>query len=285
MANVRRSSSGWSVASLCILACGAAVTTSGFAATVWNVDVGKTYGTYSGQGAFSDPGNNLWNLVDVTAPVNSGNGIANVRSNLQTSSGAPSGVGFAFSATNAYSPTGDFGTSAYASMPNYLGIWGPIDSGSLGASSTALTDDGALNGNSASYVYAGQLAFVGLTAGEKYDLYLYSPLYQNGSTYSTTFNVGGIEKSATQYQSNGAFVESTGITPGNYVLYSGVTAADGGALGGEIVVNFRNLGENGSGYWSVTGAQLVSVPEPASVTMALCAAGLFSMSRRRRGQA
>lgn len=235
-----------------------------FAAAI-NVDVSDLYGTYSGQAAYPDPGNNTWNLITAS------NVATNPASGLLNSGGSPTAVSVAFSAFTG-GGSGDFGPSPFSALPGWAGVFGPIDSSSAGGEPySALADDGVINGASSGSVYGGQLAFYGLTVGGLYDLYLYTPLDQNGSVFGTMFDVEGIQKSAFVRQPAGQFVESTwdGLSGqfGNYVLYSDVAATDGGSLGGLIVVNFRNRNEGGSGFWSVAGAQLVSVPEPSGFTL------------------
>jgi hypothetical protein len=145
-----------------------------------NIDVSIGFvPTYSGQGAYSDPGNDYWNGITSTAGG----------SNFLASDGVTA-------TTLSFSVAG-------------------IDSGQIGYGGTPANAGGLL----ADYFYVtgttpATFTLGGLTPGHSYDVYLYS---QAGSSYSTdrlaTLTFGSSSQNLTAY-TVGSFVEGT-----NYVVF------------------------------------------------------------------
>ncbi|MFC4994196.1 PEP-CTERM sorting domain-containing protein [Rubritalea tangerina] len=67
----------------------------------------------------------------------------------------------------------------------------------------------------------------------------------------------------------GSYVEAVGSTAGNYLVYSGLTASD-------VTIRANKQG----GRSSIAGFQIVTVPEPSS--MSLLALGAISLVLKRR---
>jgi len=216
---------------------------------VVNVDMQRTAAPattlYSGQGAYSDPGNNYWNPYNATlldTPI----------TNLWTSTQLEqTTVDFAFTPLlgdtrfmggNNGTPTGPYANL----LANYALTFGTMDA-----------------------------VISGLIAGNAYDLYLYSTA--NGQHQGARFTIGG----DTRDVEGGPGVVGTPTSfiayptdDSNYTLYSGVVA-DGF---GSITFNMTNY----QAAAALNGFQIVGtfLPEP-STAMLLGLGGLLLRRRRR----
>ena len=226
----------------------------GQAAVVINVDInGSSTNTLVGQGAYSDPGNDVWNGFNLTTVYPSG-----VRSTglLSDSTGASTGVQLTL--------TGILRTFNYTT---YAG--GAYATGNAMMDDIVFTnaDDVSLGLNPLGV----QFKFSGLTPGAAYTLYLYGD--SGISPKTTSWNINSVFKTTTGRSTTftGAYVEGS-----DYVVYDSVVADGSGNLSGY----FKAGGVDGA----MSGVQLIAVPEPQ--TWALGALGvsavLFRLRRKSR---
>jgi hypothetical protein len=219
-------------------------------AVVINVDFnwsGATVpsGDYSGQGAYSDPGNNFWNGVGFSGTTGGTSG-ALTASNGTTSTAVTLTIG---PLTDAF----DYGTGNPGANPTSF--------------RPALFNDGIyINGSST-------FSFNNVPTGT-YDVYVYSLTagYHTSNSYNTEFTIGATSQNVVQPSAT----PSSFVAGETYVVFSGVSPTAGVIAGTWEKAIATNAIFN--------GIQLVSVavPEPNTIALAcIGAVGLFRVVRRR----
>lgn len=243
-----------------------------------NFDVPGSYGTpYSGQGAYSDPGNNYWNTIPGSGGTSSGNLLSDgLTSTLITLS---------LSSYQTYNNGGDGGVD-----PAIGGLMAPFILENNGTPVTG-TFNNVPNGT--------------------YDLYLYGGNYPDQDR-GTSFTVNGVTQSTlginynqlnhtsalNSFVQGGSFNNATvvggvGTLPANAAAANYVEFADLTVSGGSITFSFAAnpfnrsglddfSGNNGEGDFN--GVELVQVvPEPSTMAMtALGLCGFLAVMKRRR---
>ena len=249
---------------------------------VLNYEVPGSYGAtpYSGQGAYSDPGNNYWNTIPGSGGT-SGGGFGDLLSDGATATS----ITLTMSSYQTYNNGGDGGTD-----PAIGGLMAPFI---LENNGTPVT--GTLNN----------------VADGDYDLFLYGGNYPDQDR-ATSFTVDGVTQSTLGINYNqanhtsaldsfvqgGAFDNANASTgslganaaAANYVEFANLEVTDGSLTFSFAANPFLRAsglgdfsGQNGEGDFN--GLQLVQVvPEPSTMTLAgmgLCVAfGLMKRARR-----
>jgi hypothetical protein len=234
-----------------------------------NYEVPGSYGAtqYSGQGAYSDPGNNYWNTIPGSGGT-TGGGFGDLLSDGATS------------------------TSITLSLSSYQ----TYNNGEQGAQGTpgGLLAPFILENNGTPVTGT----FNNVAAGT-YDLYLYGYNYPDGDRGTTfTASVGGtsygsLSTVGLNVDAAGGTTTETAFTSGvDYVEFTGLDLTQAGAIDFTFAANTSidrtaglgdYSGSNGEGDFN--GAQLVQVvPEPSTMTLAglggFC--GFLIAMRRRR---
>lgn len=259
---------------------------------------------YYGQGAYSDPGNNIWNgfggyagpgstafygpglLDNPQQPGNPGNpyaqwGSGNASGNTLFS---PTNPGAGGSAANA--------TSRGTISPVTLSLTYGFDNGAADAAtkqgtpaflfSEAAVVNGASPGVGTAANPLGAFGLHNVPTGT-YDLFLYGANHNNdrGAAFSVSSGTALDGISSTLNLDNGQPAQSF-ILGATYVEFIGVTPDAGGNITGTWgAVTNPTSGNSGEGDFN--GLQLVQVvPEPSTLSfLGLGLAGLFALRRRR----
>lgn len=284
----------------------AAVINFGESGQGYQVYVGNTVynGLYYGQGAYADPGNNVWNGFGryagpgSTAFYGTDHANSNVNS-LVVPAGNP-GNPYAFSnagtasGTNLFSPT-NYGASNVGNA-NSNGTISPVTltvggiTGENGTGTPARQGTAAFLLGTAALVSGtnvGTFTLANVPAGT-YALYLYGANFDGtrGATFTASSGtaVGGIT-TTTNPNANGGGPLTSFVLGQNYVQFVGVTPVNGVISGTWSSVSNPISGLSGEGNFN--GLQLVSiaaVPEPTSIGFAAVgAAGLLARRRRQTG--
>ena len=295
--------------SLGALGVGLVLPMSARAATVVNFhNAGQGYSHYGGynvlmygQGAASDPGNNVWNGFGQysgpgsTAFYGPGNPDSNHGSVPAGNPGQPyaafktgSASGAAlFQPTNSAAPGTGNATSAGTISPITLSASYGFDNGANGGLGIAqgqpswiLSHAAVSNGANPNETFT----LHNVPAGA-YQLYLYGANFDNnrGTAFAVSSGVAHLGINATLNSNNGAPAQ-TFIEGANYVFFIGVTPD----LNGDITITaspnpLDGVGNsNLPGETDVNGFQLVSVPEPAFLGLAGLIGMSFAARRHRR---
>lgn len=259
---------------------------------------------YYGQGAYSDPGNNVWNgfggypgpgSTYFYGPSNPDSGHGSVPNgnpgNPYAWYGGTTGSGAnLFSPSNSGASNVGNATSAGTISPVTISLNYGFDNGATGgmvqgSASWILSHAAVVNGGSPGAGTANNpmgVATLHNVAAGTYDLFLYGANYDNtrGASFSVSSGtfLGGISSTintgsggpATSFVLGQTYVEAIGVTPD----VNGDITIDWGA------VTNPNSGLSGEGDFN--GLQLVLVPEPG--TLAICGLGIAGLllARRRR---
>ncbi|MFA6287819.1 MAG: hypothetical protein WC661_10590 [Opitutaceae bacterium] len=187
-------------------------------------------GTYSGQGAYSDPGNNFWNSihylnVDFPPVLKASDGSTDTGITVSIS-GYPDAFDF--------SGGGDPGPLASSLMQDYLYTYN--------------------NGSSPVLFSIG-----GLTAGETYQFYFYSAVGGNNSVRDrqAVFTLDGVSQNVNGYSSvtGGSALYSLFVLGDNYLEFT--VTPTGTSLAGSFYTPT-------SGEAEFNGLQIVQIPEPST---------------------
>jgi hypothetical protein len=263
---------------------------------------------FVGQGAYSDPGNNIWNgFGQYPAPGptsewfygpsrpyttfgngNPGNPYAAwfANSTWQSANGYPIKFGSGGTIDGSGNPTtvvaGNV-TSAGVATPATLSITYDHDNGAgtVGATLTQGTPGFLLGEASiAPPGVTGTFSLQHVPAG-LYDLYLYGANYDDDR--GARFIVGG--QTVTIFNNPTADGQHPGTTfdlGANYTIFHNVTPDASGTISGTWDGQFTNPMTGTSGEGDFNGLQLVMVPEPSTLALiGLGLAGLVAVRRRR----
>ncbi len=251
---------------------------------------------YYGQGAFADPGNNVWNGFGKYGGPGSTAffGTGNTDSGHGT---VPNGVpgnpyawhnGTTASGANLFSPTNPSqanvgnATSAGAHTPVTLAMTYGFDNGADGGAAQGtpawmLNHAAVVNGASPT----GTFTLQNVPAGT-YSVFLYGANFDNTRGASFTLSSGTALGGITQSINTGVAGPANAFVLGQtYVEFDGVTPDGSGNISGTWgAVNNPNSGLSGEG--DLNGIQLVSVPEPSTMALfGLGVASLFALRRRK----
>lgn len=216
---------------------------------------------YVGQGAYSDPGNNVWNGYGPGFTADTGPNM--------TSSGAGTPVTFTLGpnqgANGGIWEVGNGTTNPDQGTPFFLlGYASLVNSGNLGIGTSTPTGSFTL-----SHVPAGT-----------YNVYLYGANFDSdrGAQFSLSSGTPDLGMSATfNDNNNNTFVEGQ-----NYVVFDNVTPDGSGTISGTFttVTNPATL-QTGEGDFN--GLQLVSIsPTPEPMSLGLISLSGVLLIRRRR---
>jgi hypothetical protein len=231
----------------------ASVASLSSAATVINVDfnlTGGSTGTYSGQGAVVDTGNNLWNGFNAGSPISTL--IASATSGaLLTSTGASSG-----------------------GVTVTVGNFRPYEAAGGVAVANGLFNDFLYQQNLGPGGPNSTFSINNLSPASTYDLYFYA---QNAAPQNTatTFTIGATTLIATNAGPVPPNPVTTSFVLGvNYIRFLGVTPNGSGVISG----TFNDFAAANNAAFN--GMQIVQVPEPSSLLPLAGLAGLLLPRRR-----
>jgi hypothetical protein len=262
---------------------------------------------YFGQGAYSDPGNNVWNGFSAATYAGGGPGSTlfyGANNHYPASGGNPGNPYAAYGANGHTTGSGNvlFGTggtidasgnptSVPAGNATSSGLLSPITlsadfGGDNGATAGAtlgtpswLLSSAAISSSTETFT------FHNVPSGT-YLLYAYGANYDNdrGSLFSVSSGTAHNGISATLNENNGMRPGQSFIEGVNYVYFLGVTPNASGDITVQAVPNPADGVGNGnlSGEVDVNGFQLVMIPEPATVAILGFGLGGLFIARRRR---
>lgn len=265
---------------------------------------------YFGQGAYSDPGNNVWNGFSAGTYAGGGPGSTlffGPNNHYPASGGSPGNPYAAYGANGNQTTAGSvlFGaggtidangnpTTTPAGNATSSGLLAPItlsanfgfDNGAtggatLGTPSWLLSSAAVGNGTSAIETFV----FHNVPVGQ-YLLYCYGANYDNdrGSLFSVSSGIAHNGINATLNENNGTHPGQTFMEGVNFVYFLNVTPD---ASGNITITASPNPADgvgnsNLSGETDVNGFQLVTVPEPSLLALfGLGFLGLFAIRRRK----
>lgn len=234
-------------------------------AQVVNFNLGITPTGYSGQGAYSDPGNNYWNAVGP-------NFVEDF--DIDTFDFVTSPGTYAQDRSPMYASDGTTLTDIRIVFYNN-GITGDTDSpdNSFGSGNNQPFADGLFH----QYYYThGTEAFTisGLTAGQAYDFYFYGSTGQLGSERSGIVTLDGNDLPFSAVTQS-AFVEGD-----NYVKFS--VTPSGTTLDGSIARSIGAVSETNLAGLQIVPVASVPVPEPATYAAVFGAIALAGVVIHRR---
>jgi hypothetical protein len=231
---------------------------------------------YSGQGAYADPGNNVWNafgggFVPTSggfSPGDNGHTIDPTRQpsgTIRNSDGSLSGVNL--TVLYGFDNGGLNGTGAtFQGTPNYiLGQQAGVNSGSPGVGTSGAP--------------MGSFSLSGVASGT-YDLYLYGANFDGdrGALFSLAGANGGVFQGGINGTINNGN-NGTFVLGANYVIVHGVVADGTGHINGSWTPNPAST-LTGEGCFN--GLQLIAVPEPSAMALFGLGMGSFLFIRRRK---
>jgi hypothetical protein len=262
---------------------------------------------YSGQGAYSDAGNNVWNGFSAATYAGGGPGSTlfyGSNNHYPASGGNPGNPYAAYGANGNSSTSGHvlFGTGGTidgsgnpTSVPagnatsggllspitlsaNFLGDNGATAGSTLGTPSWLLTS-AAISSSTATFT------FHNVPTGT-YLLYCYGANYDNNRGTLFSVNSGSAHNgiNATLNQANGTRPGQSFIEGVNYVYFQAVTPNGSGDI--TVLASANPLDGVGNpnlpGEADINGFQLITVPEPSAMAMlGLGLAGVLAARRRR----
>lgn len=259
---------------------------------------------YYGQGAYVDPGNNVWNGFGSNPGPGSTYfyGQANPNSNSNTSavpannpgnpyawyaptsstSGTSSTGKTLFSPTNYSAPAGSIGNADSSGKLSSVQLSMSYTGGAFGGENggTTISNEGSpsflLSTAAVTTSAPGTFTLSGVAPGT-YNLYLYSENFDGDRGATFTVSSGTALNGITTAMNANQGTLNSFILGVNYVEFLNVTPNLVGQITGtwDAVINGGNSGEG-----DFNGLQLVATPEPA--TLGLLAAGVAPLLVRRR---
>ncbi len=258
---------------------------------------------YYGQGAYSDPGNNIWNGFGSYPGAGSTYFYGAGLTDNPQQSGNP-GNPYA-----AYNPTGSTtgwqsssGNNLFSPSHYSTQAGNATSSGSLSPVTLSMSYNGGDNGlgnvgqqhlqgtpnfllGEAAIVNGGVTGTFGLgnVPAGTYNLYLYGGNYDNTRGAAFTVSSGTAVNGLTSAINSGASGNKSFVLGQNYVEFTGVTPdANGNITGTWSAVSNPNSGLSGEGDFNGLQLVQVSVPEPTTMAMlGLGAASLLFFRRRK----
>jgi len=220
---------------------------------------GYAHIVYSGQGAYSDAGNNLWNGYGPSYTANTGpnststGGATSVTFSVGSGAGANGGIWL----------SGDGTSNPNQGTPYFLLGYGSLVNGGNPGQGTSENP-------------LGTFSLSGVAAGT-YSVYLYGANYDADRGALFTLSSGTAHNGINGTINNGnnnVFTEGA-----NYVYFENVSPDINGNIFGTWA---PNPGSTLTGEGNFNGLQLVLVPEPSSLTLlGLGTAGLLFFRRRK----
>jgi PEP-CTERM motif len=262
---------------------------------------------YSGQGAYSDPGHNVWNGFSGATYLGGGPGstLFYGANNPYPATGGNPGNPYAAYGANG-GTTGGNGSALFGTGGTVDGSGHPTTTAAANATSAGLVspitlsmfftgENGATGGStpgqpswllsSAALISGAGLGTFTLhnaTQGQTYDLFLYGQNYDatRGAAFALNGANGGTALNGLTSTLNTG-VRNSFVLGDNYVEFTGVVAdANGNISGSWGAVNNPFSGLSGEGDFN--GLQLVAVPEPSMIGLiGMGLAGLFAWRRRK----
>jgi len=265
---------------------------------------------YFGQGAYADPGNNVWNGFSAGTYAGGGPGSTLFfgAGNPYPASGGNPGNPYAAYGSHGNSTTagsvlfGTGGTIDGSGNPTSVPAGNATSSGVLSPITLSANfgfDNGATPNatpGQPSWLFSSAAVSNGGTPTETftlhnvpagtYLLYCYGVNYDNnrGAAFAVSSGTAHNGISATLNENNGIHPGQTFIEGANYVFFQGVTPNGNGDITITAIPNPLDGVGNGNlpGETDVNGFQLVTVPEPSAVALVgLGLAGVFVFRRRK----
>jgi hypothetical protein len=299
-------------ATLAVAGLGVAIPLSAHAKTINFHNANQNYGAYNinnsvynglmyGQGAASDPGNNVWNGFGKYGGPGSTAfyGPNNPNSNHGSVPANNPGMPYAWTASSGTAEGSNLFSPTNAGAPNVGNAWsdGTISPISLTMNYIA-GDNGAMGGVSQgtpSFVLSHAALVQGTDIGTftlnhvpagTYNLFLYGANFDGDRGAAFTVSSGtalnGITKTNNPNVTPNGSAQNTFALGVTYVEFTGVTPNANGVISGTWAAVTNTIsGQSGEGDFNGLQLQQVPVPEPTSLG-ALAAAAAWALGTRRR---